>query len=107
MKLLQVFDPAMCCSTGVCGPDVDPVLPRLAGFLSQLASAGVRVERYNLAHQPMAFVKNPKVKALLDAEGVAALPLFFVDGELQLKSAYPDTDLYARWMAQAGTGESA
>lgn len=24
MVKLQVFDPAMCCSTGVCGPSVDP-----------------------------------------------------------------------------------
>nr|QTX14232.1 Arsenical resistance operon trans-acting repressor ArsD [Klebsiella pneumoniae] len=26
MKTLTVFDPAMCCSTGVCGSDVDQVL---------------------------------------------------------------------------------
>ena len=26
MKMLTVFDPAMCCSTGVCGSDVDQVL---------------------------------------------------------------------------------
>ena len=30
MTHLQVFDPPMCCSTGVCGPQVDPELPRFA-----------------------------------------------------------------------------
>jgi hypothetical protein len=27
---LDVFDPAMCCSTGVCGPEVDPQLVQFA-----------------------------------------------------------------------------
>ena len=30
MKKLEVFDPAMCCSTGVCGVEVDPVLAQFA-----------------------------------------------------------------------------
>lgn len=101
MKSLQVYDPAMCCSTGVCGPDVDPVLPRFAGLLAQLGGAGVKVERYNLAHQPLAFVQNSAVKALLDQEGTAALPAIFIDGELVLKGAYPDTEQRAAWMGRA------
>ena len=54
----------MCCSTGICGPDIDPDLVNFAAMLSQLA-AGIKVERYNLGQQPMAFVQNPAVKALL------------------------------------------
>lgn len=91
----------MCCSTGVCGPTVDPVLPRFTGFLSQIGSAGVKVERFNLAQQPLAFVQNAAVKALLDQNGVEALPAIFIDGELTLKGAYPDSDQYAAWMARA------
>lgn len=101
MKLIQVFDPAMCCSTGVCGPDVDPILPRFAGLLAQLAGAGVTVQRYNLAQQPLDFVRNPQVKALLDREGVAALPAIFIDGELALKGAYPDAEQRAAWIGRA------
>lgn len=41
MKLVQVYDPPMCCTTGACGPDVDPVLPRFAGLLAQLGGAGL------------------------------------------------------------------
>ena len=101
MKIIQVYDPAMCCSSGVCGPDVDPVLPRFAGLLLQLGNAGVKVERYNLAQQPLAFVRNPAVKALLDQEGTDALPAIFIDGEVVLKGAYPDTEQRAAWMARA------
>ena len=100
MKTIQVYDPPMCCSTGVCGPDVDPILPRFAGFLSQLGSAGVKVERYNLAQQPLAFVQNPAVKALLDQEGTDALPAIFIDGQLARKGSYPDAEQRAAWMRQ-------
>jgi len=101
MKIIQVYDPPMCCSTGVCGPDVDPVLPRFAGLLAQLGGAGVKIERYNLAQQPLAFVRNPAVKALLDQEGTDALPAIFIDGELALKGGYPDTAQRAAWMGRA------
>ena len=101
MKFIQVYDPPMCCPTGVCGPDVDPVLPRFAGLLAQLGGAGVKVERYNLAQQPLAFVQNPAVKAFLDQEGTDALPAIFIDGELALKGAYPDPEQRAAWLGRA------
>lgn len=81
----------MCCSTGVCGPEVDPLLPRVAGMLAQIQGHGVTVERYNLAQQPLAFAQNTEVRALLEKEGTEALPLFFVDGKLEIKGHYPDT----------------
>ena len=56
MPKLQVFDPALCCSTGVCGTTVDPALPAFAADLAWLAEQGVTVERFNLAQQPGAFV---------------------------------------------------
>lgn len=100
MKLIQVYDPPMCCATGVCGPDVDPILPRFAGLLAQLSGGGVKVERYNLAQQPLPFVQNPSVKQLLDKEGTEALPAIFIDGELVLKGAYPDHEQRAAWIGR-------
>ncbi len=79
----------MCCSTGLCGTEIDPALVSFAALLTQLSQQGVKVERYNLGQQPMAFIQNPAVKALLDTEGVAVLPLLFVDGEVRLKGRYP------------------
>ncbi len=100
MKTIQIYDPAMCCSTGICGPDMDPILPQVAGFLHQLQEHGVQVERFNLSQQPMAFVQNKQVNALLQSEGVEVLPLFFIDGELVLKGAYPDQETRKEWLSK-------
>lgn len=105
MKSLQVYDPAMCCSTGVCGPDVDPMLAAVAGLLHQLKERGVRVDRYNLAQQPIAFAQNAQVKDLLQQEGISVLPLVFVDGEIAFKGAYPDEATLQAWLAEEKTGQ--
>lgn len=101
MKTLQVYDPPMCCSTGICGTDIDPDLVNFAAMLSQLGPHGVKIERYNLAQQPMAFVENLAVKALLDKEGTAALPLIFWDGEVRFKGRYPTKDERPAFFAEA------
>jgi hypothetical protein len=106
MKTIQVYDPPMCCSTGLCGNDIDPALVSFAALLTQLSQKGVKVERYNLGQQPMAFVQNPTVKALLDKEGVAALPLILLDGEIHLKGRYL-TDAERVTFSRAALGESA
>ncbi len=67
MTGVQVFDPPMCCSTGICGPYVDPQLVRFAADLDWLKSQGVSVERFNLAQQPGAFVEDVEVKTALEA----------------------------------------
>ena len=89
MKTIQVYDPPMCCSTGICGTDINPDLVSFAAMLAQLSTHGLKIERYNLGQQPMAFVKNDSVKALLDKEGAEALPLIFLDGAVYLKGRYP------------------
>ena len=89
MKPIQVYDPPMCCSTGICGTDIDPELVNFAALLTQLSQKGVKVERYNLGQEPMAFVENTSVKALLDKEGAKALPLIFLGGEVYLQGRYP------------------
>lgn len=105
MISLQVYDPAMCCSTGVCGPNVDPELAAVAGWLHQLKESGVRVDRYNLAQQPIAYAQNSAVKDLLQKEGINVLPLVFVDGEIAFKGAYPDEATRQAWLAGAKTGQ--
>lgn len=101
MKAIQVYDPAMCCSTGICGTDIDPDLVNFAGMLSQLGTHGIKIERYNLGQQPMAFAQNPAVKALIDKEGVEVLPIIFWDGEVQLKGRYPSKDERPHWFRVA------
>lgn len=97
MKTIQVYDKPMCCSTGVCGPKVDPVLPRFAADLDWLKSQGHRVERFNLAQQPAAFVQNNDVHQLLVTEGTSCLPLIVVDGRIVSRRGYPARELLALW----------
>ena len=87
---LEVFDPAMCCSTGVCGPQVDPVLVRFAADVEWLQTQGIEVQRFNLAQNPAAFVENEQVKAALTEKGEAALPLLLADGQVLASGFYPE-----------------
>ncbi|MBI5084177.1 MAG: arsenite efflux transporter metallochaperone ArsD [Acidobacteria bacterium] len=93
---LEVFDPPMCCPTGVCGPAVDPALARFAADLHWLAGEGVHVDRYNLSQQPQAFAANQAVKAALEEDGNACLPLILMDGRVASKGGYPAREELAR-----------
>lgn len=86
---LEVFDPAMCCSTGVCGPDLDPQLVQFAADVKWLAEQGVSVQRHNLSNDPAAFMSNALVRRTLQADGVTCLPLGLVDGAIAFRGAYP------------------
>lgn len=97
MTTIQIFDPALCCSSGVCGVEVDQQLVTLAADLQWVEQKGGKVERFNLAQQPMAFAENPVVKAFLERSGHEGLPLVLVDGELALAGRYPRRAELARW----------
>lgn len=89
MKTIQVYDPPMCCSTGICGTEIDPLLVRFAALLGDLGRGGVSVQRFNLGQQPLSFLQNTVVKDRLDKGGVDVLPLILVDGEVYLEGRYP------------------
>jgi hypothetical protein len=96
MTKLEVFDPAMCCSTGVCGPNIDSTLPRFAADLEWLSSKGITVERYNLAQQVAAFTSNSMVKDTLNSQGTKCLPLLLVNGVIVSVGVYPTRQDLAR-----------
>lgn len=89
MKKMIIFDPAMCCSTGVCGPGVDPELLRVSTVLNSLKSRGILVERYNLTSNPQIFVDNKVINEILNRDGVEVLPVTIVDGKIVKTKAYP------------------
>ncbi len=104
MAKLQVFDPPMCCPTGVCGPEVDPALVRFASDLEGLRSSGVEVERFNLAQQPAAFVENPVVSEAIRGRD-DGLPLILVDGKIVAQGSYPSREVLAE-LAGLGAARS-
>ena len=97
MTIIQIFDPALCCSTGVCGVDVDQQLVGFAADVDWAKQNGANIERFNLAQQPLAFAENPVVKGFLERSGADALPLILVDGEVALAGRYPSRPELARW----------
>jgi hypothetical protein len=88
MKTLEVFDPAMCCSTGVCGVEVDPVLAQFAADLQWVAEQGVTVSRHNLGQEPAAFAANAAVVKEMEA-GMERLPVILIDGQVTTAGLYP------------------
>lgn len=89
MKTLKIYDPAMCCSTGVCGTDVDPELVQMATFLKNLDACAVKVERYNLSQEPAAYTTGT-IAEVLKEKGTDALPLVILDDEIISSGEYPD-----------------
>lgn len=82
MKKMVIYDPAMCCPTGVCGPSVDKNLLRVSTLLNRLEKRGVKVDRHNLSDNPQAFIDNSEVNKLLMDDGVDTLPVTVVEGEI-------------------------
>lgn len=97
MSSIQIFDPALCCSSGVCGTDVDQALVHFSADIAWAMQNGAQIERFNLAQQPLAFAGNPAVKNFLQRSGAEALPLILVDGEIALAGRYPLRAELARW----------
>ncbi len=91
---LRVFDPPMCCATGVCGPSVDPELARFAADIDWLHRQGVAVERYNLSQQPAAFATTHAVREAL-ARGNDVLPIVMVGDRIAVEGTYPSRETLA------------
>lgn len=92
MKKMIIFDPAMCCSTGVCGPSVNPELLRVATILNSLKNRGIVIERYNLTSNPQAFIDNKQINQLLNSKGIEVLPITMVDENVVKIGSYPTNE---------------
>lgn len=86
---VQVFDPEMCCSSGVCGPAPDPALIQFSAALERLKVEGADVRRYQMSRNPQAFVGHADVYRLLLQRGASALPVTVVDGSIVAAGSYP------------------
>jgi len=87
---IEIYDPAMCCSSGLCGPSMDPVLVKMNEAVLALKKQGVEVTRFNLAQQPKEFMANTKIADLLHKNGKKVLPITVVNGEVFKTGEYPD-----------------
>lgn len=98
MKTMKIFEPAMCCSTGLCGVGVDPELLRISTVLDTLKKQGVTVDRFNLNNAPMEFVNDAAINAFVNEKGPDGLPAILLDGKIVLSGRYPANDEFTQWL---------
>lgn len=92
MKMIAIYEPALCCETGVCGVNVDSELLRISTVFNNLQKNGIAAVRFNLNSAPNAFIENSEINQLVNGEGVDALPATVVDGKIVKTKAYPSNE---------------
>lgn len=98
MKKIKIFEPAMCCSTGLCGVGIDPELMRISTVINSLKRKGIVIERFNLSNAPQAFIDNNVVNVFINQYGTDKLPITLVDEEVRVTGHYPSNEEFADWL---------
>lgn len=98
MNKIEIFEPSMCCSTGVCGPSVNPQLLRISTVLNNLKKKDIVIERYSLNNNPKAFVDNKEVNELIKNKGIEILPITVLEGEVVKTKEYPTNEEIAKYL---------
>ena len=98
MKKIEIFDPAMCCSTGVCGPSIDSELMRVATVINLLKEKGIIIKRHGLSNEPQDFIANKVINDILQKEGAEILPVTLIDGEIAKTKEYPTNGELSNWL---------
>jgi len=86
---VQIFDPPMCCPTGLCGPALDQTLLDVNEMILGLQKEGYQVERYQMTTNPQAYLSQPEVMRLVREKQMAALPIVVVGGQIVTEGMYP------------------
>lgn len=98
MIKMEIFEPAMCCSTGVCGPSVNPQLLRITTVVNNLKKKGIIIQRYNLNNNPKEFVANKEINKLIKSNGIEILPITVLEGEIVQTKNYPTNEEIAKYL---------
>ena len=98
MKTMSIYEPAMCCETGICGVGVDPELLRISTVFNNLQKNGITAARFNLNSAPQAFINNTDINKLIMGDGVESLPATVIDGNIVKTKAYPTNEEIAAWL---------
>ena len=86
---IEIFDPPLCCPTGICGPNVDQALINLNEMIALLQKEGIQVERYQMTTHPHAFLNNAEVMKLVQEKQMAALPITVIYNQVIKTGSYP------------------
>ncbi|MDZ7604671.1 MAG: arsenite efflux transporter metallochaperone ArsD [Cyclobacteriaceae bacterium] len=86
---LEIFEPSLCCESGVCGPEPDKVLIDLQNTIQLLKKVGIETKRYAINQAPVVFVQNAVVRDFIKANGPGKLPLVLLDSQIVKSGGYP------------------
>lgn len=96
MKKMKIFEPAMYCSTGLCGVGVDPELLRISTVIDTLKKQGMTVDRFNLNSAPAEFITDQTINAYINEKGAEGLPAVMVDGKIVITGRYPTSEEFVK-----------
>ena len=88
MLNIEIYEEAMCCSTGVCGPEPDETLIKVNQINEYLKQNQIEVRRYNMSNNPNEFIKNKEAIRLIQEKGNEVLPITFLEGNIAKTGAY-------------------
>jgi len=108
MTELKLYEEAMCCSTGVCGPDPDDELVEMSAALDQLDEdfEHAEISRANMQHNIDDFLNTQEIYDLVQENGPEILPITTVDGEIVAKEEYLSYDEMAAELRAAQPQEA-
>ena len=96
MKTMKIFEPALCCPTGICGVGVDPELLRISTVLETLKKHGASVDRFNLNSAPAEFIADQTINTYINEKGTDGLPAVMVDGKIVITGRYPTNEEFVK-----------
>jgi hypothetical protein len=95
---IVIYDPPMCCSSGLCGPNPDQTLIDLQTSITELQKTGVEVERYIITQSPEKFKENPEIIKLIQEHDLKILPVTTLSGKVTKTGSYPTKAEFATWL---------
>lgn len=88
---LIIYEGAMCCSTGVCGPEPDKTLIDFSETVKKLQSiynGQLRIIRASLTFNMLMFMANKDVFQIVKENGQEILPITTLNGEIIARQKY-------------------
>lgn len=98
MKAVRIYEPVMCCNTGVSGVGIDSELMRMSKLMKIFLKEGMDVKRLDLSKTPQEFMKNTEVMGLIQEKKTDILPITVVEDKVVLMGRYPTNEEFAKFL---------
>lgn len=98
MKAVRIYEPVMCCNTGVSGVGIDSELMRMSKLMKIFLKEGIDMKRLDLSKTPQEFMKNTEVMGLIQEKKTDILPITVVEDKVVLMGRYPTNEEFAKFL---------